>query len=439
MANSSTKAVRSWGRVHAHPHQVICPNSLAQARRVIIDDGKPWLAHGMGRSYGDVATNAGGRLIDTKGLDRFIAFDRETGVIEAEAGVTLENVIRVALPHGWFLPTTPGTKYVSLGGAVANDVHGKNHHLAGTFGCWVKALELARSDGSTLTCTPQGNTDLFAATIGGLGMTGLITKVTLQLVKVPSAFLDSEDVAFADLDGFFALAEKSDTGGFEHTVSWMDCVGAKAGRGIFSRANWSTEGGYEAKLDGFKPSVPLDTPGFLLNRYTISAFNEFYFRMKAARAGKRRIHFNQCFYPLDGILDWNRLYGPRGFYQYQCVIPRQKQREGMAALLKEIAGSGQASFLVVIKQFGERPSPGLLSFPMPGTHLALDFPNRGARTLKLFGRMDRIVSEAGGRIYPAKDARMPPSLFRSGYPEWSKVAAAKDPHVHSNFWSRVAE
>lgn len=437
MSEPSSEAVRSWGRIGAPVHQVVRPGSLAQARHVIAEDGPPWLAHGQGCSYGDVAFNAGGRLIDTKGLDRFIAFDRETGVIEAEAGVTLEDVIGVALPHGWFLPTTPGTKFVTLGGAVANDVHGKNHHVAGTFGCWVKTLELARSDGSVQVCTPIGNSDLFAATIGGLGITGLITKVTLQLVKVPSAYLDSEDVPFADLDHFFALAAESDSRGFEHTVSWMDCVGAKAGRGIFSRANWSKEGGLDAKLDGFKPTVSFDAPGFLLNRYTVSAFNELYFRVKSARAGKRRIHFNQCFYPLDGILNWNRLYGPRGFYQYQCVIPRARQREGMTALLKEIAESCQASFLVVIKTFGDSPSPGLLSFPMPGTHLALDFPNRGARTLELFERMDRIVSEAGGRIYPAKDARMSADLFRSGYPKWPKVAAQKDPHIHSDFWSRV--
>lgn len=396
------------------------------------------MAHGMGRSYGDVALNAGGTLISTRSLDRFVAFDRGSGSLEAEAGVTLEEVIRVALPRGWFLPTTPGTKYVSLGGAVANDVHGKNHHRAGTFGCWVRALELARSDGSLLSCRPGDNTDLFRATIGGLGMTGLITRVTLQLARVPGAFLDSETLAFSHLDEFFDLAQQSDHGDWEHTVAWVDCVGARAGRGIFSRANWSDDTSRQTRLDGYKLSVPLDAPALLLNRCSVGAFNELYFRLKAARSRRARIHFNACFYPLDGIRHWNRLYGRSGFYQYQCVVPRPAQKQAMTALLGEIARSGQAAFLAVIKQFGERVSPGLLSFPMPGTHIALDFPNRGASTQALFERLDAIVATAGGRLYPAKDGRMPAGLFRAGYPGWLQVGALKDPQVQSDFWRRVA-
>jgi L-gulonolactone oxidase len=429
--------VQAWGRVGAPLHHLVTPNTIAQARAAIARGGT-WLAHGMGRSYGDVALNAGGTLISTRGLDRFVAFDRESGILQAEAGVTLEEVIRVALPHGWFLPTTPGTKYVSLGGAVANDVHGKNHHRAGTFGCWIHSLELARSDGSLQTCRPEANTQMFRATIGGLGMTGLITRVTLQLVKVPGAFLDSEDVAFSNLHEFFDLASRSDAAGWEHTVAWMDCAGARAGRGILSRANWSDSRRREARLDGFKPCVPVDAPAFLLNRFSVRAFNALYFRLKSLRAGQSRIHFNSCFYPLDGILHWNRLYGRPGFRQYQCVIPRQEQIEAMALLLKEVAKSGQASSLAVIKQFGETASPGLLSFPMPGTHIALDFPNRGATTEALFERLDAVVSAAGGRLYPAKDGRMPASLFHSGYPRWTEVDALKDPHVRSDFWRRVA-
>jgi L-gulonolactone oxidase len=218
----------------------------------------------------------------------------------------------------------------------------------------------------------------------------------------------------------------------------MDCAGARAGRGIFSRANWSDNCGREARLDGFKPCVPLDAPAFLLNRFSVSVFNSLYFRLKSLRAGQSRIHFNSCFYPLDGILHWNRLYGRPGFHQYQCVIPRQEQIETMALLLGEVAKSGQASPLAVIKQFGERASPGLLSFPMPGTHIALDFPNRGSATEALFERLDAIVSAASGRLYPAKDGRMPASLFHSGYPRWTELDALKDPHVRSDFWRRVA-
>ena len=437
MPGSQLTPVQSWGRIGAHAHNVLTPNTVAQARAAIARSGT-WLAHGMGRSYGDVALNTGGTLISTRSLDRFVAFDRDSGVLEAEAGVTLEEVIRIALPHGWFLPTTPGTKYVSLGGAIANDVHGKNHHRAGTFGCWVHDLELARSDGSLIACGPEANTAMFRATVGGLGLTGLITKITLQLVRVPGAFLDSEDVAFSNLREFFDLAAQSDSGGWEHTVAWMDCTGAHAGRGIFSRANWAADCEREVRLDRFKPRVPLDAPGFLLNRLSVRAFNELYFRVKAASARRARIHFNTCFYPLDGIQDWNRLYGRPGFYQYQCAVPAPAQCEVTASLLREIAASGQASALAVIKQFGKRASPGLLSFPMPGTHLALDFPNRGAQTHALFERLDAIVAAAGGRLYPAKDARMPASLFRSGYPQWTAVNALRDPRVHSDFWHRVA-
>src|SRR5215469_13682087 len=205
MSAAPLTPMQSWGRVGAPPHHVVTPHTIAQARAAIAGGGT-WLAHGMGRSYGDVALSAGGTLVSTRALDRFVAFDRDSGILEAEAGVTLEEVIRVALPHGWFLPTTPGTKYVSLGGAVANDVHGKNHHRAGTFGCWVHGFELARSDGTLQTCQPDAHTDMFRATIGGLGMTGLITRVTLQLVKVPGAFLESEDIAFGNLREFFDLA-----------------------------------------------------------------------------------------------------------------------------------------------------------------------------------------------------------------------------------------
>ena len=437
MPDALLTPVQSWGRVGAPAHHLLTPRTIAQARTAIAQSGA-WLAHGMGRSYGDVALNSGGTLISTRALDRFVAFDRDSGILQAEAGVTLEDVIRIALPHGWFLPTTPGTKYVSLGGAVANDVHGKNHHRAGTFGCWIHSLELARSDGALMTCGPDANAEMFRATVGGLGLTGLITRVTLQLVRVPGAFLDSEDVAFANLREFFDLAAQSDAGGWEHTVAWVDCAGARAGRGIFSRANWADDHGRDVLFDGFKPRVPLDAPAFLLNRLSVRAFNELYFRLKAARARRARIHFNACFYPLDGILEWNRLYGRPGFYQYQCVVPHSAQNEMMSKLLGEIAKSHQASFLAVIKQFGERTSPGLLSFPMPGTHIALDFPNRGAPTQALFERLDALVAAAGGRLYPAKDARMPSSLFRSGYPHWTRVNALKDPHVRSDFWHRVA-
>lgn len=438
MNNAIFVPVQSWGRVGVHPHELKCPWTIGQARATIAEGGRPWIAHGMGRSYGDVALNTNGRMLNTLKLDRFIAFDRECGVLEAEAGVTLEAVIRLVLLHGWFLPTTPGTKFVTLGGALANDVHGKNHHRVGTFGNHVLAFELARSDGAILTCSRTENEEFFKATIGGLGLTGLITKVRLQLTRVPGAYLDSEEVPFHSLDEFFALAADSDADKWEHTVAWMDCVGASAGRGIFMRANWA-DSPLDVGLDGIKVTVPVEPPSFVLNPVTIKLFNETFYRAKTLIAGRKLQHYNPGFYPLDSILKWNLLYGRRGFYQYQCVVPKVAQREALHALLKLIAASGQASFLVVIKVFGEQKSPGYLSFPMPGTNLALDFSNRGDVAHQLFAKMDEIVAEAGGRIYPCKDGRMPAKIFQAGYPDWQRVEALRDPQIRSDLWQRVTQ
>jgi FAD/FMN-containing dehydrogenase len=429
--------VQSWGRIGAPAHELVIPWTMGQAQGAIRDSRRPWHAFGLGRSYGDVALNEGGRLINTTKLDRFLSFDCETGVLEAEAGVSLEDIIRLILPQGWFLPTTPGTKYVTLAGAIANDVHGKNHHRVGTFGCHVLSLELARSDGSVHKCSPAENQEMFRATIGGLGMTGLITRATLQLTKVPGAYLDSEEVPFSSLDEFFAMAADSDADKWEHTVAWMDCVGRSAGRGIFMRANWADGGNYRVGLDGLKVTVPMQPPSALLNSLTMKMFNEGFYRAKSLLSGRKLQHYNPCFYPLDSILKWNLMYGRPGFYQYQCVFPKAVQREAMGEMLKLVSASGQASFLVVIKVFGDKSSPGYLSFPMPGTNLALDLPNRGEVTHKLFARMDAIVAEAKGRIYPCKDGRMPSWIFKRGYPEWEKVEALRDPNVRSDMWNRV--
>lgn len=429
--------VEAWGRVDAPLHELAIPWTLEQARCVITEPGLPWHAFGLGRSYGDVALNSENRLINTTKLDRFVRFDRDSGILEAEAGVTLESIIRLVLPYGWFLPTTPGTKYVTLAGAIANDVHGKNHHRVGTFGCHVLSFMLARSDGSVMHCSPTENKKMFAATVGGLGMTGLITRARLQLVKVPGAYLDSEEVPFSNLDEFFAMAADDEADKWEHTVAWMDCVGRGAGRGIFMRANWADTGNYRVGLDGLKVTVPMQPPSFLLNSFTMKSFNTAFYTAKSLLSRRKLQHFNPCFYPLDSILKWNLMYGRAGFYQYQCVIPRAVHREALGELLKLIAGSGQASFLVVIKVFGDKPAPGYLSFPMPGTNLALDFRNRGAETHKLFAKMDAIVAEAKGRIYPCKDGRMPAKMFKAGYPEWEKVEALRDPNVRSDLWSRV--
>lgn len=434
----------SWGRVHRHRHEVVRPRSAAEARAVLRASGKPALAYGLGRSYGDSCLNADGLLIDTGGLDRFIAFDPATGLLEAEAGVRLVDILAcVCRPDAdgsaWFLPVTPGTSRVTLGGAVANDVHGKNHHRLGSFGCHVAGFTLLRRDGRCLTCSATENAELYRATIGGLGLTGLMLDVKLQLRRVPGLMLVAEDIRFGSLDEFYALAAESEAG-WEYTVAWVDCLasGRAMGRGIFSRANHAPGPvGPTVPLAG-RLAVPLSPPVSPLNRLTLRLFNALYWRrLKHRRRVLRIVPYAPSLYPLDAIAGWNRLYGAAGFYQYQCVLPPATARDAVAEMLTLTARSGEGSFLAVLKTMGERRSPGLLSFPMPGTTLALDFPNRGASTLALLDRLDAVTLAAGGRVYPAKDGRMSADSFRAGYPDLERFTASVDPGFSSSFWRRV--
>jgi FAD/FMN-containing dehydrogenase len=431
--------ILSWGRVIRRPQRVARPSFRDELPGLISDpEWKSKLAIGLRRSYGDSCLNSAGALLDATSLDRVIAFDPHSGRLQAEAGISLSDLLRLVVPHGWFLPTTPGTRFVTLGGAVANDVHGKNHHGAGTFGASVTGLGLMRSDGRRLKLTPELEPELFCATIGGLGLTGVIEWVEFQLAPIRSANLDVEIVPYGSLDDFWSVAEES-VGRFEHTVAWIDCLsrGASAGRGVFNRANWAEDGQLHVHDDRTFRSLPFEFPSFALNRSSVGGFNEFYYRLHRLKQGKVRQHYSTFFYPLDAIHNWNRLYGSLGMLQYQCAIPWGNERACMRALLDEIARSGQASFLAVIKTFGDRPSPGMLSFPRPGATLALDFPNRGPETLAVMGRLDDIVREAGGALYPAKDGRIPADMFKLAYPGWEAFAAHKDPQMSSDFWRRM--
>ncbi len=431
--------ILSWGRVVRQPQHVARPSFRDELPGLVSEPGwKSKLAIGLRRSYGNSCLNSAGALLDATSLNRVVAFDPQSGRLQAEAGISLSDLLRLVVPHGWFLPTTPGTRFVTLGGAVANDVHGKNHHGAGTFGASVTGLGLLRSDGRRLKLTPELGPELFCATIGGLGLTGVIEWVEFQLAPIRSAFLDVEIVPYGRLDEFWSVAEAS-VGRFEHTVAWIDCLstGGSAGRGVFTRANWSEDGRLDAHDDRTFKSLPFDFPSFALNGLSVAAFNELYYRVYRGRQGKVRQHYSAFFYPLDAIHNWNRLYGSRGMLQYQCAIPWGNERAGMRALLDNIARSGQASFLAVLKTFGDRPSPGMLSFPRPGATLALDFPNRGPETLAVMSRLDDIVREAGGALYPAKDGRMPARMFKLAYPRWEAFAAHKDPRMSSDFWRRV--
>ncbi|HEV7690857.1 MAG TPA: FAD-binding oxidoreductase [Hyphomonadaceae bacterium] len=430
----------SWGRVLRAPHQVAkpyFPDELPELVRGLAEGG-PGLAVGLRRSYGDSNLNPDGRVIDMSGLDRLISFDRTTGIVRAEAGISLSQLLRVLVPAGFFLPTTPGTRFVTLGGAIANDVHGKNHHSAGNFGNAVTRLALLRTDGSGYDVGPGD--PMFHAIIGGLGLTGVIVWAEFQAVRIPSSTLDAEDTAFEHVSDYFAIAaEKKET--FEHTMAWIDCMtsGAQLGRGILSSANWYAHGDLRAHKELPKKKMPLDAPGFALNPLSIRAFNSVRHDLKTMRQGPYKAHYEPFLYPLDAITDWNRLYGSKGFYQYQCVVPPAVAKDATIQLLKTISASGQGSFLAVLKDFGAIPAQGLMSFPMEGTTLALDFQNKGEETLRLMSDLDAIVSEAGGRLYPAKDGRISGEMFRSGFPKFQEFSAHIDPGLSSAFWKRVSQ
>ena len=394
------------------------------------------LAYGNGRSYGDVCLNDGGNLLHTRGLDRLIAFDPATGVLRCEAGVLFSDILAYALPRGWFLPVLPGTRFISVGGAIANDVHGKNHHRAGTFGEHVRCFELLRSDGSRCICSRDENVELFTASVGGLGLTGLVTWAEIALMRVPGARMSTETERFGTLSEFFALSADSESS-HAYSVAWIDCAaaGKSFGRGVFLRANHAD--GAAPTLRAPRANVPITPPLSLINPLTLRTLNSLYFHR--ARAGRRIVPYASYFFPLDAIGDWNRVYGPRGFLQYQCVVPPRQAPEAIAELLQRVAARRDGSFLAVLKVFDDRAPAGILSFARAGTTLALDFPNRGVATFDLLEQLDDIVVAAGGAVYPAKDARMKGARFRRYFPQWERMLAHVDPRFSSSFWRRVME
>lgn len=429
----------SWGRIRRVSHAVMRPRFAEEVGAQFLDaKAAPYLPVGLRRSYGDTVLNAGGTLIDTGGLDRFVEFDDEQGILRAEAGLSIDAALRIIVPKGWFFNTTPGTRYVTLAGAVANDVHGKNHHRNGTFGCGVRRIGLMRSDATFEVLDAKD--ERFRATIGGLGLTGLIAWVEVQLVRIPSSRLSVERIAFGNLAEFFALAADS-AASHEHTVAWIDCAsgGRALGRGIFQRAEWDVGSDRTTHASRTKASMPFDAPAQALNGMTVRAFNALYWRNQQRGPQVRSEHYGTFFYPLDAIRNWNRLYGKRGFYQYQCVIPPDTASTAISELVAQIVRTGAGSFLAVLKTFGDVASPGMLSFPRPGATLALDFANRGSDTLSLLARLDSIVLEAGGRLYAAKDGRMPAAMFRAGYgAQLAAFERHRDPAFTSDFWKRVS-
>lgn len=429
-----TRPAVSWGR---HPH---CPPARERwwtNRQENLPDGeRPLLAFGNGRSYGDSCLNEGGVLLRMRRLNRLIQFDPCTGVLRCEAGVTLDEVLSLIVPAGWFLPVVPGTRFVTVGGAIANDVHGKNHHRAGSFGHHVRAFELLRSDGSRLRCAPEEHAELFAATIGGLGLTGLIIWAEIQLAKLPSPWLSVTTTRFQNLAEFFELSRASESH-HAYNVAWIDCLAPadRRGRGLFTAANPCTGLAQGPAQSRRSLRVPFTPPMPVLGGPGLRLFNRCWYHLPRRRHAV--VHYRPYFFPLDGLKDWNRLYGPRGFVQHQCVIPPDVAEDAIRSLLDAIADSGTGSFLAVLKRFGNLPSRGLLSFPRLGTTLALDFPFRGESTLRLLARLNTIVAEAAGAVYPAKDAHMSAEHFRQFFPAWRAFLPHMDPAFSSSFWRRV--
>jgi FAD/FMN-containing dehydrogenase len=426
----------SWGRYPRTPqtaHTVHWQAELQQTIDAVAAAHGTTLPFGNGRSYGDSCMAASDHVVQVLPLDRIIAADWQSGTITAEAGITLAEILTAAIPRGWFLTVAPGTQFVTLGGAIANDVHGKNHHIRGTFGNHVKRFSLRRK-GEAVLCSPSENANLFAATIGGLGLTGVIEWAEIQLMKIRSSEIDSTVVRFDGLTEFFALSNELDAG-HEYSAAWIDCL-SKDGRGALIVGNHALSN--ELKIDTpAKRQVPVTPRWSLINGLTLRAFNEVVWRSYPRERTSRYGGYGSVLFPLDAILNWNRVYGRKGFQQYQCVIPEAAAEPAMRDLLAAIAKAGQGSCLAVLKRCGDIASPGLMSFPMKGTSLALDFPQSPSLETLLFPRLDAIVREAGGRLYPAKDAHMHGFDFRKAYPAWEKVEALRDPALNSRFWQRV--
>ncbi|MEP2705702.1 MAG: FAD-binding oxidoreductase [Roseibium sp.] len=431
----SQHSIGSWGGLTVTEPDVLAPDDFASSP---LSENKA-LPFGNGRSYGDSCLNAAGHTILAQSNNRILSFDPETGKLEAEAGVLLSEIIAHVAPHGWFPAVVPGTQFVTLGGAIANDIHGKNHHKRGTFGCHVLDIHLDRSDAPNCPQKLEQNTELFDATIGGMGLTGLIRTATIQLMPIDASQISQVTTRFENLETYFELAAAADER-HEYAVAWIDSLskGKQFGRGHLIAGDHAEAGTFpqsRAKAAISVPFKPFITP---LQGPFLRLFNEIYFRGAPAGTSTKTEQFDKFFFPLDRLGHWNRLYGPRGLHQHQSVLPEAGGFEAVKSLLECTHISGQGSFLTVLKRFGAIPSPGFMSFPRPGYTLTLDFPDKGKVTLDLLQKLDDITLSMGGAINPYKDRRMTPETFAASFPQWRKLEALRDPALCSDFWTRTA-
>ena len=405
------------------------------------ESNKTYLPRGLGRSYGDVCLNENGFLILNSENKEIISFDDKTGFIECEAGISINELLKILLPFGWFLPVVPGTSYVTVGGAIANDIHGKNHHKVGSFGNFVDEIHLLRSNGENLVCTRKNNNDYFKATIGGLGLTGLITKAKLKLLKINNEFITTQTVRYHSLEDFFCINDEMEISN-EYTVSWVDIGFDNSDniRGVYLAGNHSKNADYSPKKlrrsreINFK--IPFPPYICLVNNFTINILNNsYYFLNKNTKEGIQ--HYRNYFFPLDILKNWNKAYGKKGFYQYQFVVPLKSAEVAISDVINILKKHNQRPALGVLKTFGNIKSEGLLSFPTQGVTLALDFQNKGVSTLNMLNELDKVINFFEGRLYPAKDARMTNESFLKSFPNYDQFEKFIDPLFSSSFIKRV--
>ncbi len=411
--------ISGWGNYPKVEARVRNAGSVEKARE-ILKNADSLIPRGLGRSYGDSSLSK--NIISTLKLNRMLLFDNKEGILSCESGVSLEEILALFVPRGWFLPVTPGTKFVTVGGAIASDVHGKNHHKDGSFSDHLISIDILTTDGSILTCSQSSNTDLFKATCGGMGLTGIILRASLKLIKIETAYIKQNTVKTRNLTETMDLFEQ-----YRHvtySVAWVDTLSKKdkLGRSIVMFGEHATFREIENASIALNPlilnakrkiPIPVNFPNGMLNTVTARCFNFFYYHKSFHRTSESIVDYESFFYPLDSIHNWNRIYGSRGFTQYQCVLPYATSKEGLTKILNRISDSGIGSFLAVLKLFGKN-NDNLLSFPMEGYTLALDFPVT-AGLFTFLDELDEIVADSGGRLYLSKDARMSKSMFHRSY------------------------
>lgn len=406
--------VTNWGNFPIVEKEMKSEDSFKKIKDFVLNHNEV-IARGNGRCYGDASL--GEHIFSTKKLNKFISFDRLNGILECESGVLLSDVLEISVPQGYFLYVTPGTKFISVGGAIASDVHGKNHHAEGCFSEYVIEFKLMIENGDIITCSREENSDKFWATIGGMGLTGIILTAKFKLKNIESAYIRQESIKAENLDEIFTLFEESDS--WTYTVAWIDCLqkGKNIGRSILMRGEHAFQHELPQNLrekplrlkKKFEPTVPFYFPGFVLNALTVKIFNLLYYKKQSKKEVKSFIDYETFFYPLDFVKDWNKIYGRQGFIQYQMMIPKNVGKEGIKRILETIANSGNGSFLAVLKLYGKENPQAYNSFPFEGYSLALDF-KVNSKLKKLVEQLDSIVQEFGGRIYLTKDSMSRSSL-----------------------------